>query len=400
MSIDKQVWFVNRDLPPVFSGAGKNDSLMATLLPGFGFVPTLVGQKKGGECSKERYRNVNILRLGNFDKTSGKMLWGFLLFLAVIFSKERPLLIRFRGFNFGFAVAINLLKRFMPDMRLATQPACFGTDDPESVLGKSFGRWQLTQLMKCDAIFAMNGLYSQTFIAHGYPEGQIYPVRNPVILSDMPSETDRLWTRQRMGIENIQDILILTIGILDVRKRQGFITRALCLAMASGSSRRVTLAHVGPNSADLGSLNRADKVRAAKIVEDEIETARQACPAGVEIKLLGHREDVPDLLAAADLFIHASTSEGEANVVNEAMAMGVAVIVPRHPIYRLQVNDAVSCVFEPDCEESLAAVIHDLLADNEKRAQLGKNARRHVIETRSPETAAAYYANILSKITS
>ncbi|HEY9197907.1 MAG TPA: glycosyltransferase family 4 protein [Gammaproteobacteria bacterium] len=400
MSKDKQVWFVNRDLPPVFSGGGKNDALMATLLPGFGFVPTLVGQKKGGECSRERYRNVDVLRIGDFDKTSGKLLWGFLLFIAVISSKERPLLIRFRGFNFGFAVAISLLKRFVPSVRLATQPACFGTDDPESILGKAFGRWQLAQLKKCDAIFAMNGLYSQAFMAHGYPESRIYPVRNPVTLSDIPPEADRSRIRQRVGIENPEDFLILTIGILDVRKRQGFITRALCQAMASVPSRRVVLAHVGPNSEDLSSLNRPDKVRAAKIVEGEIEAARLACPSCVDIKLLGHRDDVPDLLSAADLFIHASTSEGEANVVNEAMAMGVAVIVPRHPIYSLQVNDAVSCVFEPDSEESLAATIHELVADNDKRSQLGKNARRHVIETRSPENAAAYYADILSRITS
>lgn len=44
------------------------------------------------------------------------------------------------------------------------------------------------------------------------------------------------------------------------------------------------------------------------------------------VELLGHRDDIPDLLAGATFLVHTSDSEGCPNVVMEAMACGRAVV--------------------------------------------------------------------------
>ena len=47
---------------------------------------------------------------------------------------------------------------------------------------------------------------------------------------------------------------------------------------------------------------------------------------GLAVRLLGHRADVPDLLAAADVYVLTSTWEARALVVQEAMRAGVPVV--------------------------------------------------------------------------
>ena len=394
----KNIWLVNRDLPPVFTGAGRNDVLMAKQLPELGFSPTLVGQRKGGSRKRGKFDNIDVLRIGNFDSSFGKVLWGVQLFFNVLFSKDSPELIRFRGYNLGYALAIFLFKTFLPKVRVVIQPACFNVDDPSTVIKKKLGDWQLSQYFKSDALFAMNGLFRQSFIDHGYASKQIFSVRNPVIINEEPSNEVVKKIRSELTESNTYELVIVTIGILDQRKKQDLISTAFCNVYNAGFSKRAVLVHIGPNSDDLHLHGRSDKIKNAQFMEEKISIIGSNCNDLGKIKLLGHRPDVAQLLAAADIFIHASVSEGEANVVNEAMAAGVAVIVPNHPVYELQVSNKVSSLFVPDNDNSLTAAMLDLMNNEMKREQFGMNAKQHVINTRYPRKAAKYYAEILNKI--
>ena len=394
----KNIWLINRDLPPVFTGAGINDTLMATRLKEYGFVPTLVGQKKRGDARREIYKSIDILRIGNFGTSLGKVFWGMQLFINVIFSKQKPVLIRFRGFNLGYAIAIFFLKIFYKDLFIVVQPACYGVDDPLTIRNKSLGGWQLVQFLKSDALFAMNGLFRQSFIQHNYPEKKIFAVRNPVLINDDLPKKEITSLRKKLTDNGKFQIVVVTIGIIDPRKRQDFISRAFCKALKENVDKNVVLVHVGPNSNDLPLLKRTDKVKLAESVEIEIVKASQNCDNQAAIKLFGHRNDVSSILTAADIFVHASVSEGESNVVNEAMATGTAIIAPNHPVYELQLNRDFALLFEPDNELSLADALKELINSVNKRRRLGKNALEHVKKTREPRTAAQYYARILEEI--
>lgn len=98
------------------------------------------------------------------------------------------------------------------------------------------------------------------------------------------------------------------------------------------------------------------------------------------VTLTGHRPDVPDLLNALDIFIHASlTPEPYGLVVLEAMAMGKAVIASNEGGPVEMIEDRISGVLiEPGDPECLAQAIDSLLENPEKRRQMGEKALERV----------------------
>lgn len=100
------------------------------------------------------------------------------------------------------------------------------------------------------------------------------------------------------------------------------------------------------------------------------------------VQLLGHREDVPEILAAADLFAFPSLCEGFPGAVLEAMALGLPVVASDIPPIR-EIVDAIrtGILVEPGNPTLLAKAMGDLLEDPGRGAAYGE-AGRKVFEKR------------------
>lgn len=118
------------------------------------------------------------------------------------------------------------------------------------------------------------------------------------------------------------------------------------------------------------------------------ETTRLAS----RITALGQRDDVPDLMAAMDVFL-LSSSAGEAfpNVVAEAMACGTPCVVT-------DVGDSVEIVGDtgwtapPGNAELLADAVLEALGESEEaHAERGQRARRRIGENYSIERMVSAY---------
>ncbi len=124
------------------------------------------------------------------------------------------------------------------------------------------------------------------------------------VQAQAPTPDARVRLRQADRLEE-QDVLVLGVGRLDTQKAPEDLVRAT-LAVAA-PPLRLWIAGTGP---------REETLRAALACAD----------AGDRARLLGRRTDVPDLLAAADVFALASRWEGMPNAVLEAMAAGLPVV--------------------------------------------------------------------------
>jgi len=94
------------------------------------------------------------------------------------------------------------------------------------------------------------------------------------------------------------------------------------------------------------------------------------------VTLAGERSDVPELLAAADVFALASSSEGMPVSVLEAMAAGLPVVASRVGGLAEQVVEGETGVLvEPGDPEDLARALDRLVADIELRRSLGAAGR-------------------------
>lgn len=123
---------------------------------------------------------------------------------------------------------------------------------------------------------------------------------------------------------------------------------------------------------------------------------------GDRVVFLGRRDDTRELLAALDLTVLPSHSEGMSNVLLEAMAMArpiVATAVGGNP--ELLKHDVTGLLVPPREPAALAEAMTSLLLDRARAARLGREARR-VAETRFSlrEMVSRYealYASLLRK---
>lgn len=99
--------------------------------------------------------------------------------------------------------------------------------------------------------------------------------------------------------------------------------------------------------------------------------AVEAALAGRAV-VLGERSDVPALLAAADVFVLSSTSEGMPMTVIEAMAAGLPVVASDVGGMRELVEHGVTGLLVPARDaDALAGALADLLADPARRRAMG-----------------------------
>jgi glycosyltransferase involved in cell wall biosynthesis len=77
-------------------------------------------------------------------------------------------------------------------------------------------------------------------------------------------------------------------------------------------------------------------------LEEELRARVSAAGLPDHVRFAGHRDDVPDVIAAADVFLLASMVEGLPLVVLEAMAAGRPVVGTRVPGTSEVVEDGVT----------------------------------------------------------
>jgi glycosyltransferase involved in cell wall biosynthesis len=95
------------------------------------------------------------------------------------------------------------------------------------------------------------------------------------------------------------------------------------------------------------------------------------------IRLLGARSDVPELLAAADIYVSSSIWEGLPMAVLEAMMSGLPVVATAVGDIPHVLTDATGLIVPPGQPEALAEALSCLLSDAELRQSMGAAARRH-----------------------
>ena len=109
----------------------------------------------------------------------------------------------------------------------------------------------------------------------------------------------------------------------------------------------------------------------------EIEAA--AGDLGSRVRFLGHREDVPTLLAAVDLFVQPSRHEVMVQTTLEAMAAGLPVVSTRTVGADEAIVDGESGVLVPVGDASaMADAVAALGNDPGRRAMLGRAARARI----------------------
>ncbi|HVH56446.1 MAG TPA: glycosyltransferase [Vicinamibacterales bacterium] len=154
---------------------------------------------------------------------------------------------------------------------------------------------------------------------------------------------------------------VITVANLRPEKSHETLIAAAALLSSSCPDLRYVIVGDGSRRAELEALARVRGV-------DRI------------VEFLGHREDVPELLAGADAFVLPSRSEAFPNGVIEAMAAGLPVIASAvGGILDLVEPGRTGALVPPADAEALASAIRSLHADPARAQAIGAAARCEVL---------------------
>jgi len=192
----------------------------------------------------------------------------------------------------------------------------------------------------------------------GLLPSQVRLIRNGVSLS--PAVDDGPTWRQRLSVA-ADAVVIVMVANLSRYKDHATLLRAWRLLLSSRGDCNDLLVLAGRFD---------DQAKALQQQAERLGVAGQ-------VRFLGAVSDVSGLLAAADLCVHSSPSEGIPNAVLEAMASGLPVIGSDIPGLREAVGEAGLSLLAPVGDaEALAALLQRLMQDSDERQRQGALMRQ------------------------
>lgn len=172
--------------------------------------------------------------------------------------------------------------------------------------------------------------------------------------------------------------VVLSVGQLEPVKGHRMLIEAFAAAHPSTAGARLVLIGDGPERATLCALTEARGLLNS-------------------VTFLGHRKDPLPFVAAADVFVQPSLSEGMSNALLEAMSLGRCIVATRVGAAPDLLEDGVQALLAPPSVPGLSGALQRALGDPELRARLGEAARKRA-EDFSVERIAAELHVILMDV--
>lgn len=238
-----------------------------------------------------------------------------------------------------------------------------------------------SNLFSADAYIAVSSLvYERLRNVVMLPAERCHVATNGVEIDKFssPASSD---IRQTLGI-NPDDVLVVSSGRATHYKGIQYIIAAAALLAAKPVAAKTLFIHCGDGP--------------------DFEIFKQQITAsGLEstFRMLGARNDIPDILKSADIAVHASAGEGLSLAILEFMAAGLAVVVPNATTVAQTIENGVTgLLFSPEDPKDLAKQLSTLIGSPTQREALGSAAQKVATEKYSLENTLSSITAIFSKI--
>lgn len=231
-------------------------------------------------------------------------------------------------------------------------------------------------LLSTDRVITVSRAAYDSFAAR-HDAARFALVRNG-IAPQLPNE-NRDTTRRALGLAG--EKLLLTVARFTPQKGHATLLQAVPRVLEKHPDARFIWVGDGPD---------IDALRA------EVQAA------GLEhaVTLVGARDDVPDLLRAADMLVSPSLFEGLPLVLLEAMAIGLPVVATRIGGSLEAVGDQHPYLAVPGDADALAEVIAQALDDPDAARAAGEAGRerfnRDFLDSRMADQTAEIYASLMA----
>jgi glycosyltransferase involved in cell wall biosynthesis len=213
----------------------------------------------------------------------------------------------------------------------------------------------------------------------GADPARCFVIRNGVEAGRVQPRVSRAQARAALGL-GAEAPVVAMIAALKPQKRHAMLLHAAARLLERRPATTFLLAGEGRERAS-------------------IEVLAAALGIGAQVRLLGMRTDVPDVLAAADVSVLTSEHEGTPNAVLESMACGVPVVCTRFEGAEEVVTDGHDgyLVARDDLVGLVERVGH-LLDEPAARVRLGEGGRATVRDWYDLDRNTAALADVYRRL--
>lgn len=233
-------------------------------------------------------------------------------------------------------------------------------------------------LRPCDRIIAVGEAVREALVVYeGLPAARIAVIYNGVKVEEfVKAQTMRQQVRGALGIQE-HEVVFIHVARFDPLKDHATAVRGF--AELSSAASRLILVGDGPTKPEVESLVKG---------------------LGLEkrLALLGFRTDIPELLAAADVFLLTSLSEGVPVTIIEAMAAGLPVIATAvGGVPELIGGGREGILVAPKDPKALARAMALLCQNPELRQHMGRAAQQKALRQFTEEKMHEQYIQIIEE---
>ena len=228
----------------------------------------------------------------------------------------------------------------------------------------------------CDSLFSISKKVSDFQVEHGrLRSSKMSIISNPIMIYEYEKNGKlRNITRASIGLDDEHKVLTNVASLKPV-KGQKYLIEAMKKLEDKYPNIRLLL--VG-NGEDTTTLRR---------LTDSLDIS-------ANVLFLGNRLDVPELLAASDIFVMPSLSEGISVAILEAMASELPIVATSVGGNRDIIEDGVTgLLVNPADASMIAKAVERLLNDTEYSRLLGKRAKQYVKAHHDADTIAGQLEN-------
>lgn len=278
--------------------------------------------------------------------------------------------------------------------RILMQMVLMGSDDPDSLRNANYRfmsvRLRIIALM--DRFLYISAPIGESCKRAGLSSRKLRYIPSGVDIHRFRpvTEQEKVALRSRLGLPQNKKIVSF-VGAIIRRKGVDFLLDAWKQVQVRCPTAELVLVgpcEFGSEDADEAALNSF--VKAARM---------QISEGALNARMVGRSDHVESFLQASDLFVLPSTKEGFGNVILEAMSCGIPPIVTYMDGVSLESITPGKTGLIVNSRAELASALQDLLTNDERRTELGMNARVDVVQRFCLEDIAARYLAVYDELT-
>ena len=257
------------------------------------------------------------------------------------------------------------------------QSVLLNSDTPGSILNENLGKIKLRLLRNFSLILPISESLTEDYYQHDFSKDQVITLMNSVdtnLFHPIQSVAEKGALRKKYQLPPDATVLLFIGSLI---KRKGVDILLESFFQASEQYPDLFLLIVGPKtkgenpSLDEGFVNHLQQQINRKRLENRVHLAG----------LIKDRQTIAELYRAADMFIFPSRNEGLPNVVLEAMASGLPVIVSALPGLQPVISHQENGIMVPIGDvDGFSKAIINLKKIPGLAEQLGENAREYILQ--------------------